>query len=300
MPEVNLSYIIATYNRLPFLRITLERLIGELQTDEEIVVVDGNSIDGTKDYLQQLYNAGKIHRFISEPDKNQAHAWNKAMLLANGTIIKKIIDDDVFCYEAIRKCKSYMLEDKSVDVVISDDLSSSLYNSAVVEKHSRLPQFEKWRTELVPSFTFRDVNILIRRNALSFIGLYNTDFIMLDWEYALRISYLKANIVYYTGYNALTVSHDQTVTSLKNEQLIINQGKKTGAYYEYAGDTAEISYWSKIKIAIGKLIYKKSQEKSDPDFNPKDIGAIYDQYYRALADINAPDTFTFIPGRQKP
>jgi glycosyltransferase involved in cell wall biosynthesis len=297
MLTVNLSYIIATYNRLPFLRITIEKLISELQPDEEIVVVDGDSNDGTKDYLQQLFTAGKIHRFISESDKNQAHAWNKAMLLADGTILKKVIDDDVFCYEAIRMCKNYMLEHTGVDVVISNDLSSSLYNSITIEKRTRLPQFEKWRSGLVPSFTFSDVNMLVRRKALSFIGLYKTDFIMMDWEYALRISYLKANIVYYTGYNALTVGHDQSVTSLKNEQLIVEQGKKTGAYYEYAGDAADITTWSKIKIAIGKLIYKTPQGKLDTNFSPKDIGAIYHHYYKALADINGTETFTFIEGR---
>jgi glycosyltransferase involved in cell wall biosynthesis len=293
MPAVNLSYIIATYNRLPFLKITLEKLISELQPDEEIVVVDGYSIDGTKDYLQQLLNTGKIHRFISEPDKNQAHAWNKAMLLANGIIIKKVIDDDVFCYKAIRECKDYMLEHTDVDVVISDDLSSSLYDSTTIEKHTRLPQFEKWENGLVSSFTFRDVNMLIRRSALSYIGLYNIDFIMMDWEYALRISYLKSNVAYYTGYNALTVGHNQTVSSLKNEHLIIEQGKKAEVFYDYAGDTADINSWSKIKIAVGKLIYKEQPGKVLTDFNPKDIGAIYDHYYNALADINDTTTAVF-------
>lgn len=297
MPTINLSYIIATYNRLPFLKITLEKLISELQPDEEIVVVDGNSIDGTKDYLQQLFKAGKIQQFISEPDKNQAHAWNKAMLLANGIIIKKVIDDDVFCYEAIRKCKAYMLEHTTVDVVISNDLSSLLYNSRIIEKRTRLPQFEKWRNGLISSFTFSDVNMLIRRNALSFIGLYNTNFIMMDWEYALRISYLKVNMAYYTGYTALSVGHNQTVSSLKNERLIIEQGKKVQAFYNYAGDSAEISYWSKIKIAVGKLIFKKSPIETVANFNPGDLSDIYDHYYNALADINRSETFNFIQGR---
>ncbi len=58
----SLSYIIATRNRLPFLKITLGKLINELQQDEEIVVVDGNSSDGTKEYLKELFKEGKIHQ----------------------------------------------------------------------------------------------------------------------------------------------------------------------------------------------------------------------------------------------
>ena len=89
----SISYLISTRNRLPHLKITLAKLIAELQPDEEVVVVDGNSTDGAKEYLQQLFEQGKIHQFVSESDRNQAHGWNKAMLMANGTIIKKIIEN---------------------------------------------------------------------------------------------------------------------------------------------------------------------------------------------------------------
>ncbi|MDB4926965.1 glycosyltransferase [Mucilaginibacter sp.] len=289
--QFNLSYIIATRNRLPFLRITLEKLISELDENEEIVVVDGNSTDGSKEYLSQLFEAGKIHQFISEPDKNQAHAWNKAMLMAKGTIIKKIIDDDVFCYNAIRECKNYMLQNLDVDVIISNDLVSSLDNYKNIQKQSRLLQFEKWKKGPIPSFTFGDVHKLIRRSSLAYIGLYNTAYAMMDWEYSLRISYLKCNITYYTGYNALTVGHDQTVTSLRNETSIVEQGKRAMVFYEYAGDDAEISYWSKIKIAIGKLIYKKAAANI---VNTADISMIYKYYYDHIAAVNKPDDFTFL------
>jgi glycosyltransferase involved in cell wall biosynthesis len=285
--KIDLSYIIATRNRLPFLKITIEKLIDELHPDEEIVVVDGNSNDGTTAYLKQLFEKGKIHQFISEPDKNQAHAWNKAMLMAKGTIIKKIIDDDVFCYQTIRECKNYMLQNPDVDVMISNDLSTSLGNYNNINKHSRLPQFEKWKKELKPSFTFGDVHMLIRKSSLAYIGLYNTEFVMMDWEYSLRISHLKANIAYYTGYNALSVGHPQTVSSLKNHKLIDEQGKRACVFYEYAGDRAEISLSSKTKIFIGKLLYRvKAAEKiqAEPD---QDIASIYNYYYRYLLEINS-------------
>lgn len=284
MPSVNLSYIIATHNRLTFLKITLEKLIAELRSDEEIVVVDGSSTDGTKDYLQQLFNAGKIHQFISEPDKCQAHAWNKAMLLARGTILKKIIDDDVFCYQAINDCKTYMLEHNHVDVVITNDLSSTLSDSQIIEKHTRLPQFQKWLARAVTSFTFRDVNMLIRRDSLSYIGLYNTSFTMMDWEYSLRISYLKANIVYFTGYTALTVGHPQTVTSSIKKEEIDDQSKRARIFYEYEGDESNINYWSKIKISVGKFIYAMRQT-APTSAKEIDLQAIYDQYYNHLNSL---------------
>ncbi len=293
--KYNLSYILTTRNRLPFLKITLGRLLNNLQPGDEVVVVDGNSTDGTVEYLQKLFDEGKIHQFITEPDRNQAHAWNKAMLMARGIIIKKIIDDDVFCYNAINECKNYMLQHADVDVVISNDLNSSLDNYRHVQKNSRLPHFEKWRSGAAPSFTFSDVHMLVRKSALSFLGLYNTAFVMMDWEYSLRISHLRANIVYYTGYNALTVGHLQTVTSLKNEQFVEEQSKRACAFYEYEGDRAGISLYSKIKIAAGKVLKvgrKAKDNVSVPAGN--DIAAVYSFYYDYIQDINQPGGFVFL------
>jgi glycosyltransferase involved in cell wall biosynthesis len=292
LKNTDLSYIIATRNRLPFLKITLEKLMQELQPDEEIVVVDGNSSDGSKEYVQTLFEEGKIHQYISEPDKNQAHAWNKAMLMAKGAIIKKIIDDDVFCYKAIRECKNFMLQNPAVDVVISNDLGSALDNHKNIRKISRLPQFEKWNKGLTPSFTFGDVHMLIRQSSLAYIGLYNTAYIMMDWEYSLRISYLKANIAYYTGFNALSVAHQQTVSSLKNQKLIHEQGKRGCTFYEYAGDSAEINRWSKIKIYAGKRLKSAKTNNSIAKDEPvDDLKSAYSYYYDYLAALNNSQVF---------
>ena len=295
MKKFNLSYILATRNRLPFLKITLEKLVSGLLLDEEIVVVDGESNDGSKEYLQALFDKGRIHQFVSEPDKNQAHAWNKAMLMARGTIIKKIIDDDVFCYKAIRECKNHMLLNPEVDVVISNDLGVSLEHYKNINRQGRLAQFEEWKNGTKPSFTFGDVHMLVRRSSLAFIGLYNTGFVMMDWEYSLRISYLNANIAYYTGYNALNVAHPQTVTASRDNNLIEEQGKRGCVFYEYPGDASEISLWSKIKIMGGKLVKPVSKHDGQLNYGPvEDMAAKYDYLYNYIAEVNNAQPFMFL------
>ena len=275
----------------------LAHLLEHVQEDEEIVVVDGASTDGSKEYLQELYEKGSIHQYISEPDRNQAHAWNKAMLIARGTLVKKIIDDDVFCYSAIRKCKEYMLQNPQVDVVISNDLSSTVTDHKRINKASRLPQFENWKQGIVPSFTFGDVHMLIRKSSLALIGLYNTSFVMMDWEYSLRISYLKANIAYYTGYNALSVGHPQSVSALRDVAFIDMQAKRAETFYEYKGDKAEIKNWSKLKIFVGKTInYDKNRSAIDSadESAAVDLNVMYDHFYGYLSKINDSENFTFL------
>ena len=60
MKEYRISYVLTTYNKLPYLKQVLGRLVETRRDDEEIVVCDGGSKDGTPAYLQELYDAGLI------------------------------------------------------------------------------------------------------------------------------------------------------------------------------------------------------------------------------------------------
>lgn len=291
--SIKISFVLSTRNRLSFLKLTLNKLIESLKPDEEIVVVDGNSSDGTPQYLEGLFKTGKIHQYISEPDRNQAHGWNKAMLMAGGVIIKKIIDDDVFDYITIRKCADFMLANPEIDVIISNELNVSLSNCEQIKKSSRLKQFMDWKNNKTASFTFSDVHLLIRKSALSYIGLYDTNLVMMDWEYALRISFLRANIVYFTGYNALSVGHEQSVSANKNIKLVHQQGEKIRLQYNYAGDAAEISLWSKIKIHIGKILFSSNDKKGNLPIEIN-ISEAYAYLYLKTEQINKNGIHEFV------
>lgn len=263
---VKISWVIATRNRRHLLSIGLERLIAARLPDEEILVVDGNSTDGTQDYLKALYSEGKIQNLILGKDRNQAHAWNKAFLSARGTYIKKIIDDDVFDVDAIRKCVQKMEETPEADICISEDMSMSLGQPDSLSRHSRIEAYTRWVQKEVPSFTFGDVHMIIRRSSLSLIGLYDASFVMMDYEYSLRISYLRAGILFYTGCNAMSVSSPITVSSNVTRAVLDKEGVRANAMYEYAGDGSEISLWSRCKILVGrtrdKVFGKRHQNTS--------------------------------------
>jgi glycosyltransferase involved in cell wall biosynthesis len=299
LSTIRLSYVIATRNRLTFLKITLPKLFAALQDDEEIVVVDGNSTDGAKQYLQKLFEEDKIQQFVSEPDHNQAHAWNKGFILAKGEIIKKIIDDDVHCYTAINKCKNYMLSNQQVDICISDCLAGSIANPSNIHVASRLKQYNDWKSGKTTCFTFTDVHMLVRKSTLSYVGLFDTQFAMIDWEYSLRCSFLKANIAYYTGYNSLSVSTPGNVSSQTNAARLKQEGLIGKTKYGYEGDRADISLFSEFKIAVGKAInYKAANNQAANDIPqlpaPGELIAIYHKLYEAVEDYNRRDDFIFI------
>jgi glycosyltransferase involved in cell wall biosynthesis len=289
-----ISYIISTKNRLPFLKIIEQHILVNLYEDEEIVVVDANSTDGSKEYLQSLFNRGLINQFISEPDQNQAEGWNKALLLARGQIIKKVIDDDVFDLSAIRKCADWMIKNPEIDFCISDCLQVNLNQPENVTKASRLPIYLEWKNKDVKSFTFSDVYLLIRKSTLARFGLFDTQFRMLDWEYSLRCSYLQANIAYYTGCMALAVSTPGNVTSTSNKETLVREGKIGELKYEYAGDRAHISLYSEIKIFAGKTLNRlmmKTRTAEQVAINQQELIDQYEHYYTKLKEYNNKQDF---------
>jgi glycosyltransferase involved in cell wall biosynthesis len=298
--KIKISWVIATRNRLSLLKICLNKLLAECREDEEILIADGNSSDGTVAYLQELYQNKKIQSFISEKDRNQAHAWNKLLVKAKGRYIKKLIDDDIIDFQAVRHCVNEMEKNPQADICISNDMSMSLESLGNFEKHSRLEAFQRWAKGEVPSFTFGDVHLIIRRSSIPLIGLYDTSFVMMDYEFSLRISYLKAGILYYTGYNALSISSNTTVSSQVTRAVLDKEGIRANTMYEYAGDGSEISNWSRIKIMGGKLrdkiLGKKIMQNLEDSLSltEEKINDKYEKAWQKLKDINSANSAQFI------
>jgi len=107
----SLSVIIATYNRSQSLAKTLESFL--LQNiddtfDYELIVVDNNSKDGTKEAVASFESRfkGKL-RYLFEPISGKSHALNKGIKEAGGDILV-FTDDDVqldFCWlESLFDC----------------------------------------------------------------------------------------------------------------------------------------------------------------------------------------------------
>jgi hypothetical protein len=191
-----------------------------------------------------------------------------------------------------------MLKNPQVDICISNCLVTDLVSPQNIHTASRLGYYEAWKNEKTSCFSFSDVYMLIRKSSLSFLGLYDTQFSMMDWEYSLRCSFLKANIIYYTGYNSMAVNTPGNVTSLANKQTLKKEAQICAVKYNYKGDRSDISIYSEIKIAIGKAInYKKAivpVNNNDHGNLPSDMEAVYNVLYNRLEEYNLGADFNFI------
>jgi glycosyltransferase involved in cell wall biosynthesis len=86
------TVIIVTYNASATLQKSLDSVYMQTYLDIELVVIDGNSNDGTKDIL--VANNDKITYWKSEPDKGIYDAMTKALKQATGNWIYFLGADD--------------------------------------------------------------------------------------------------------------------------------------------------------------------------------------------------------------
>jgi len=199
MMQYTLSYVLTTFNKLDYLKLTLPLLIQACEADEEIVVVDGGSTDGTKAYLEDLFKEKKIHVVLSEKDKGEAHGINKALFLTNGELIKIITDDDLYDFVAIQACKKYMLQHPETDVLGFDGYSCKVAEKPKFEKTNFIEGFHHWKKD-GSAFLFCGLSLLIRKSSLPYLGLFNANYKIIDMEYSLRITSMKSKIAFYTGH----------------------------------------------------------------------------------------------------
>jgi len=95
---LNLSLIICTYNRSHSLGKTLESLEGLVvprRIDWEVLLVDNNSKDKTKEVVEDFARRGILHlKYLFEVRQGKSFALNAGLESANGEIIA-FTDDDV-------------------------------------------------------------------------------------------------------------------------------------------------------------------------------------------------------------
>ena len=89
-----LSVITVVYNNVKHIERTLRSVINQTYSSIELIVIDGDSNDGTLAILEKYKN--HLSQFISEPDKGIYHAMNKGLTLAKGDYVIFMNSGDEF------------------------------------------------------------------------------------------------------------------------------------------------------------------------------------------------------------
>jgi glycosyltransferase involved in cell wall biosynthesis len=216
--KINISYILTTYNKFDYLKTTLPIFINCLLQNEELIITDGNSNDGTVSFIKDLIKDKSNISFISEEDEGESHGLNKALFLCRGEIIKNLTDDDAFNFYAVRKAACYMSEHE-IDIMGFDGYGLSLHlDEYIFKKTNFRKDFDDYLIKKKPFF-FCGLSYLIKRKSLPLLGLFSVNHKMVDLEYSFRISSGKCKIGWSNLLMFTNIYNDRSNTLIFNKAL---------------------------------------------------------------------------------
>lgn len=175
-----ISYIVITKNRATMLDTFLQRARELVGPQDELIVIDGASVDDTKKVAQKY--ADLVDIFVSEKDSCANEACNKGILLARGKYIKLLLDDDIYYRDAMEKAVEVMEKHPEVDMLVcggtkeiyGEDTLAYLERKKMnpVEHGDSLPQSGKIVTSyLPPGVNYgKDVTDVFKYRAASSFG----------------------------------------------------------------------------------------------------------------------------------
>ena len=136
-PKVSIGVVV--YNGVEHIRNVLDSIVGQSYRNIELIVVDGDSKDGTQNVLNEY--AQHISTLVSEPDKGIYDAMNKVCSLATGDWLIFLGCDDVL-FDALSSIAKQMSDPDSVyygDVVLRS--SGNIYGGKFSKRKLAKYQF---------------------------------------------------------------------------------------------------------------------------------------------------------------
>ncbi len=167
---------------------TIKSVISQKKDFFEFIVIDGNSIDNSKDLLLS-YKSG-ITYSISEPDTGIYNAMNKGILNASGDFILFLNSGDFLVDDNVIEdvCKQITLNDEVVSgtIIIEDEFN----------KQHKMDSQEKINIQHFINLSLYHQATFISKKLFDNYGLYNESFkIGGDYEFFIRLFY-KNNCMY--------------------------------------------------------------------------------------------------------
>jgi len=225
---MTLSIITPSFNQGKFIERTIQSVLSQLSDKSlEYVVADGGSTDETlsilKKYSSQL-------TFVSEKDKGQTDAVNKAINMTSGDIIGWLNSDDIYYPNAFATVQKYFDNYPEIDVIYGKANHIDADDKILEHYYT-----EEWDSERLKEICYLcQPAVFFRRSVITRFGLLNDQLqYCMDYEFWLRLSKAGAKFLYVDAVLAGSRLHEDTKTlgsrvkvhSEINEMLLEKFGK---------------------------------------------------------------------------
>lgn len=178
-----LSIIICTYNVSQKLPTTLDSILAQEFLDFEVVVIDGESEDGTVDVLCEYGKKfhGKL-RWISEADTGIYNAMNRGVRMARGEYIVVIGAGDWYEENAFMAVFKAAQENSNAEAIYG--------KTRVWEADRKTNRLIQTLPDVLPMQPMQHPALFYKKNLHDRFGLYDEKYkIVSDYAFCLRVFY---------------------------------------------------------------------------------------------------------------
>lgn len=184
------SIVLPTYNRLGFLRRSIESVMRQSFMDWELVIVDDASTDGTKEFLDDLAKQDPrvrvIHHASNESPDISANL-NEGMDAARGIYIARLDDDDYWIDDAKLEKQTAFLDAHPNCMVVGGGVIIVDAEGRELSRYFKQESDEDIRKNALFSSPFSHTTVMFRKDVAQSVGGYGYAKYAEDWDLWLKL-----------------------------------------------------------------------------------------------------------------
>ena len=223
-----LTIITVCYNAIEDLQKTFESINSQQYKNFEYIIIDGNSKDGSQEFIRSFNFTNISCSYLSEDDDGIYDAINKGIRLSQSEYIGILHAGDIFAEKHTLGNVVKKLKKNKPHVFFGESILYDFKEQKIIRKYS-VKKYSKWKALF--GFFPPHTGAFIRKSLYERLGLYSLKFSSAsDFEYFLRIFAEKS----------LSLMYEENLISIMS-----HGGKSTSGLKAYTINTIE-----QIKILV--------------------------------------------------
>ena len=110
------SILVPSYNPAPFFETAIRSALDQMGPDDELLIQDAGSTDGTQEIIAELARADQRVKPVIEPDRGQSDGLNRALARAKPSWVIWLNSDDVLLPSALDGLRKAIVEHPEADL----------------------------------------------------------------------------------------------------------------------------------------------------------------------------------------